>query len=331
MQPQWVGRRVVVRRVLGVTAEPAQPARVDRAGQRFGDVLGDLLRLDADQAVIATNAGPVEVPVADISLARLVEPSTAAQLTLERIAAAGWQPAETEWIGGWLLRASTGWTGRANSALPLKSPGMPMDEMLQKVSRWYAERTLPPRIHVSLPARQLLDAFLADTPFRELEDEADVGVWQPGPVTEVLVCRVDMLPSARTDSAAIEVADVPSADWLATFQEGSAPAGAVDILTRHDRVAFLTVRDAGGAVLAIVRGVVDDGWLGITGLEVPPQRRGEGHSRTAMAAIVDWAVREHSAQRSYLQVEEHNVPARQLYGSLGYHLHHTYRYWGRSR
>ncbi|MGI8882266.1 MAG: GNAT family N-acetyltransferase [Jatrophihabitans sp.] len=331
MQPEWVGRRVVVRRVLGVTADPAQSARVDKSGQRFGDVLGDLLRLDADRAVIATNAGPVEVAVADITLARLVQASTAAQLNLERIAAAGWQPAETEWIGGWLLRGSTGWTGRANSALPLKSPGMPMDEMLQRVHRWYAERNLPPRIHVSLPARQLLDAFLADTAFRKLEDEADVGVWQCGPVTDVLVSRLDLLPSARIDGAAIEVAEVPSADWLGTFREGSAPVGAVDILTRHDRVAFLTVRDSDGAVLAIVRGVVDDGWLGITGLEVPPERRGQGHSRTAMAAIVDWARREHGAQRSYLQVEEHNEPARQLYGSLGYHLHHTYRYWDRTR
>jgi hypothetical protein len=36
---------------------------------------------------------------------------------LERAAAAGWRACEGEWLGGWLLRAAEGFTGRANSAL----------------------------------------------------------------------------------------------------------------------------------------------------------------------------------------------------------------------
>ena len=42
---------------------------------------------------------------------------------LERAAARHWQAPETERLGEWLLRAAAGFTGRANSALPLGDPG----------------------------------------------------------------------------------------------------------------------------------------------------------------------------------------------------------------
>ena len=49
-------------------------------------------------------------------------------LELERVAAAHWRGTEEEWLGEWLLRAADGFTGRANSALPLGDPGRPLDE-----------------------------------------------------------------------------------------------------------------------------------------------------------------------------------------------------------
>ena len=49
-------------------------------------------------------------------------------LELERMAAAHWRGTEEEWLGEWLLRAADGFTGRANSALPLGDPGRPLDD-----------------------------------------------------------------------------------------------------------------------------------------------------------------------------------------------------------
>ena len=49
-------------------------------------------------------------------------------LELERVAAAHWRGTEEEWLGEWLLRAADGFTGRANSALPLGDPGLPLDD-----------------------------------------------------------------------------------------------------------------------------------------------------------------------------------------------------------
>ena len=99
LQPSWVGRRVSVRRV--VEREP--DGRL-----READVVGDLAGLDAQTAVIEARTGLVEVPLALVTAARMAEPSTADELALEAVVAEGFRPAETEWLGGWLLRANGG-------------------------------------------------------------------------------------------------------------------------------------------------------------------------------------------------------------------------------
>src|SRR5215475_5872296 len=84
---------------------------------------------------------------------------------LERAATSGWQATEQERLGDWLLRAASGFTGRANSALAAGDPGRPLTEAIEAVCRWYAARGLPPMIAVSYPAGQpgesALDRLLA--------------------------------------------------------------------------------------------------------------------------------------------------------------------------
>ena len=72
-------------------------------------------------------------------------------VALERVAAQHWRGTEEEWLGGWLLRAAEGFTGRANSVLPLADPGLPLDDALDAVTRWYAARGLPPMIVIPRP------------------------------------------------------------------------------------------------------------------------------------------------------------------------------------
>ena len=93
---------------------------------------------------------------------------------------------------------------------------------------------------------------------------------------------------------------------------------------RHDRAAFASVRDA-GRVVAIARGTVDDGWLGITAVEVDPAVRRQGLAGTVTAALWKWGREQHAA-RTYLQVSSENVAAVALYDRLGYWVHHDYRY-----
>ena len=65
---------------------------------------------------------------------------------LERAAALHWRAPETEPLGEWRLRAAEGFTGRANSALPVGDPGLPLPEAVAAVEAWYRRRDLRPMI-----------------------------------------------------------------------------------------------------------------------------------------------------------------------------------------
>lgn len=307
LEQGWVGRRVSVRRVAGRGAE----------GQlQFADVVGDLVRLQGHLAVIETRQGPVELDVSTIALARTAPPSTGEELALQAVMGAGWRPAETEPLGGWLLRANGGFTGRANSVLPLRAPGMPLDDALDRAGRWYAERGLPLVLMVPTEARRLLDAELGERG------------WPFEPDVHVMAARLDALPDPRPGAHPdTRVGIAPEADdaWFARYRDGAgADPTARALLTRHERAGFAAVRD-GGEVVAIGRGVVDDGWLGIAAVEVAPAARRQGLATAVVRALWAWG-RERGATRSYLQVSSDNPGAVELYRTLGYWLHHDYRY-----
>jgi ribosomal protein S18 acetylase RimI-like enzyme len=307
VEPSWVGRRVSVRRVLDHAAD-------GRA--QFGDVVGDLVGLGAQAAVVDTRTGLIEVPVADISMARLVPPSTADELALEAVAARGLRPAETLDLDGWLLRADSGFTRRANSALPLGRPARPLVEALGAAHAWYAERGLPLRIQVPLEGRRLLDAELGERG------------WEPTALTQLFVARVDALQTAEPTGSLppVEIADQPDDEWLTLYRDGGglSEAGRA-LLVRHDRVAFASVR-IGGRVVAVGRGAVDDGWVGVMAVEVAPDHRRQGLAQAVMTKLCRWAATTHGATRSYLSVLADNTPAVALYERLGFWVHHEYHY-----
>ncbi|WP_375483812.1 GNAT family N-acetyltransferase [uncultured Jatrophihabitans sp.] len=304
VEPSWVGRRVSVRRVV----ERAPDGRL-----LFGDVVGDLVGLDAQTAVVESRRGLVEIPLELIALAKPVVASTAEELELERLAARGIRAAETEQLGGWVLRADHGFLRRANSVLPLGQPGMPLDEALARAHDWYAARGLPLRIAVPTEARRLLDAELGER------------WWPIETPAHLMTGRLDHLvaPAAEVTDVAVEAA--PDDAWFALYRDGDSggEAGRA-LLTRHDRAVFASVRE-GGHTVAIGRGSVDDGWLGVAGVEVAPDARRRGLATAVTAALWAWG-RDQGATRSYLQVEADNESALALYARQGYRVHHDYRY-----
>ena len=302
VQPGWVGRRVSVRTVAG---------RGPEGRPRYRDVVGDLLDVDDSRALVEDREGMVTIPLGTVALARVAPPSTADELALEAVAAQGWQPEETAAVGGWLLRAAGGFTGRANSVLPLRSPGRPLEQAIADARAWYAARGLPLRFQVPTEARRLLDAELAE---RGWSASADV---------HVLAARLDALtlPADRP----VRIADAPDEGWLHRYRDGAGTAAAArSVLTRHDTVAFAAAV-VDGEVVAIGRGAVDAGWLGVTAVEVAPARRRTGLARAVMAALRDWAAGR-GATRASLQVSADNTPALELYRGIGFWHHHDYRY-----
>ncbi|SDJ01419.1 Acetyltransferase (GNAT) family protein [Frankineae bacterium MT45] len=300
----WIGRRIVVRRVVG---------RGDDGRILFGDVVGDLLTVTASTARIETRSEVLDVDLSHVATAKVVEASAAEVLALEEICLRGWRPEESGEIGGWVLRANDGFTMRANTVLPLKPPGVPLDEAIAEAREWYAKRGLPLVFSIPTEARRLLDAHLQE-----------LG-WEPSLDVHVMTARLDVLPvsDARFDIE-VQLGSQASDEWCTLYKAGGMPPGGVALLNRHDRAIFAQVR-LEGQLVAIGRGVVDGNWLGISAVEVAPSARRRGLATSVMSALSQWG-RSNGATRSYLQVMSDNAPAVTLYRRLGYWVHHDYRY-----
>lgn len=307
------GRRVVVRRV--VAARDGRPA--------YSDVIGYLVAANPDELVVLrADCTRVAVPRSAVHRVREVPPppmrtGPADVLALQEVSALGWPAPDTERLGGWLLRAGGGFTGRANSVLPAGDPGLPLDAALRHVEAWYAARRLPAIVQVPLPACADLDAALTAHGYGPAFNAAHVLVAE---VAGVLATGGGGGPDVRIDPT-------PSDGWLALYHYRGArtlPAVARDIMTAPEPVAFATALD-GGEPVAIGRAVVTGDWAGVTALEVREDRRRRGLARTVTAALMGWAAG-HGARRVYLQVAVDNAPALALYGRLGFTRHHTYHY-----
>lgn len=243
-------------------------------------------------------------------------------IELERAAAAHWRGTEEQRLGDWLLRAAEGFTGRANSALPLGDPGLPLDEALAAVTDWYRARGLPPMIVV--PAA-------LDTEPTALDNHLSERRWatRPGPAF-VMVADLplagrlqDGLPVGRE----VRVTSEPGDAWAAMYHyrgQAHLPAIARKVLTSAAAQSFVSI-DTGDDVLAIARLSVADGWAGITAVEVNPAYRRQGLGAAITAAACQEAER-HGITRVFLQVEVTNAPARALYERLGFGYSHRYHY-----
>ncbi|MEV8513958.1 GNAT family N-acetyltransferase [Dactylosporangium sp. NPDC051484] len=334
--PQHVGQRVVVRRFVGMRDE--RPV--------FSDILGRLDEVTETHLTVCARSGAVRVPVNEIARAKPVPPRRRFTPTesLEAAAALGWPAREQANLGDWLLRATDGWTQRANSALAIGDPDLPVSDAIEFVRQWYGERALVPAMSVPVPL------------FQRLDDELERRGWIAMPATQMMTAPVARLigvseswpgstspaispgsspaapddpPSSRPAAGGrIELATSPSAEWLAAVggRKGPLPESARHVLTSVPQVRFAEWRDESGTLLATARGCVADPesrWLGLSLIGVDERVRRNGLARLLIAALVEWASAL-GARDAYLQVEQRNTPAVTLYERLGFATHHVY-------
>jgi N-acetylglutamate synthase len=233
---------------------------------------------------------------------------------LEYLAARGWRGTEEADLGDWLLRAGGGFTGRANSALVVGDPGLPLPDAVDAVTAWYRYRGLRPC--AQLPGRQArdADAVLAGAGWDRDED--------------VLVLTAP-LTVAPDDDVPVDLAPEPDDAWLAGYRHRGRPLPptARAVLTNAEDVVFASVRlaPAPAPLAAVARGVLTDGWLGVTAVTVAEEHRRRGLATAVMSALQRWAA-DRGAAWVYLQVTSGNAPARALYRRGGFIEHHRYHY-----
>ncbi|MEV6173379.1 GNAT family N-acetyltransferase [Streptomyces sp. NPDC051954] len=310
-----VGKRVSVRRLSGPGS----------THEKFTDTVGVLTSWD-DGVLVITRRGGESVRIPESSLvAGKVVPSAPARRRgpaasyeeLAHVASRAWRPVESERLGEWELRAASGFTRRANSVLPLGDPGLPLDEALTAVRRWYGDRGLPAYIQTATGAEGTQELLCAELERRGWTREVTAEMWVGGlaPVAD------------RAAGAGVALSRAADAAWLGRYQRKGVSDVALKVLGGGPSVWFATVPGAGGAApAAIGRCVVDGRWAGFAAVEVDPERRREGLATEVMAALARKALDE-GASAAWLQVEADNEGARALYGGMGFGAHHAYHHY----
>ncbi|MGW5778670.1 GNAT family N-acetyltransferase [Streptomyces sp. NPDC003863] len=329
-----VGKRVSVRYVTD-SAEP---------GEKFTDAVGVLTSWDAGVLLITRKSGET-VRIAESSLAagKIVPAAPARRrgpsatfAELARATARAWQPVESEPLGEWTLRAAfcevppagrpggavagrrVGFTRRANSALPLGDPGLPVAEALTHVRAWYAARKLPAYIQTATGAegtQELLCAAL------------DRHGWHREVSAEVRIAALAPIGDLDADVSAVRLSRTVEEPWLRRYQRSQEPGPAVrSVLASGPSVWFASVEGTGEVPAAIGRLVVDGRWAGFMAVEVDPGQRRRGLATSVMTALARQALDE-GASAAWLQVEADNDGARALYDGMGFATHHHYHHY----
>ncbi|MFI7237018.1 GNAT family N-acetyltransferase [Streptomyces cyaneofuscatus] len=316
--PADVGKRVSVRR----------RSEGSGAGVEFTDTVGVLTSWDDGVVAVTPKSGESVHIVESALVAGKVVPAAPARrrgpaasfAELAAVTARAWQPVESEPLGEWRLRAAGGFTRRANSALPLGDPGLPLGEAFGRVERWYEERGLPPYIQTATGAEGAQEALCA-----ELERHG----WRREVTAEVRIAALAPVGDLDADVSALRLSREPDEAWLSRYQRFSTPGPHVlRVLGGGPSVWFATVAGAGDgdAPAAIGRCVVDGRWAGFMAVEVAPEHRRRGLATSVMAALARQALEE-GASAAWLQVEEDNEGARALYDGMGFAAHHRYHHF----
>ena len=326
--PHCVGTRVVVRRVLA-----------GRTGPSGGPAMTDLLGVMESWTPMATTIRGEDGSLTEIALHDIVSgkpvpprPSARARVSAEQaclLSNASWPAVHTEPLGEWLLRASGGFSARANSVMATGDPGGPFADALARVEAFYEEHRLPAWAQVVTGSRTAQE-FAAAGWDSARPGEAD-SHFQLASVAQAAraVRRMQAGPSAGsgTDASwAVSFSSTVTEDWLAHDERARATREqAVAVLEGPAQVDFVSVGGPSRAWVARGRVACEGDWAGITDVWVSPDHRRQGLGLVVLAGLLDRAA-ERGALTAYLQVRGDNPAALTLYDRLGFRTHHTYRY-----
>ncbi len=323
-----VGSRVVVRHRLGAP-DPV-------TGATLSDAVGELVSDDDGVLVVRTRRGEVRVPRVAVTALKEVPPSRRSRPhralsveDLQRVMVGAWPAMETTRLGDWVLRASRGFTQRANSVMTAGSPGIALPAALDTVERWYAGRGLPPNLTVAGPVG-----------FDPADDEVGAAALRRGYLARVATLTLTAptrlladLPSLGAPSGPrdgrhphevgvdVELTD----EWFAAYRAYRPvdDEAARAILTGSPAQAFATVRDDDGDVIGIGRLGMAAAWGGIAAMWVDPAARRRGVATAMLGALARSAQRAGAASL-HLQTDTDNTTALALYERHGFERHHAY-------
>ncbi|MGH3860969.1 GNAT family N-acetyltransferase [Actinokineospora sp.] len=228
--------------------------------------------------------------------------------TLEALCADAWPPLVSKPLGDWRLRACDGYTGRANSALAVGDPAIPVAQALEAVVGFADEQRIRPCVQVIVGSET--ERAVASAGW-------SVNLAHPKGAESSVLVSTHAVPGP-----ACSVTDTPPAGWFDLVVGGPPTPAQRQLLTSGPRVGFAALhRD--GRLVGAARGCVVEGYLHVSVVEVAADHRRQGLGSALLAGLDEWAGTDHRV----LQVAVDNMPAQALYATLGYAESHRYRYW----
>lgn len=225
-----------------------------------------------------------------------------------------WPAVETLLIGDFVVRLANGYSGRANSASPIRPQALLPDQDIETIERIYRAAGLKPCFRATALMHPEMRARLMDRGYRIKDTSFGMIAPLDAPEGEI--------------NPAIRFADTPDAAWFAgvsALQSGDKrnPAHLAAILGRLRVSAFFATVAMEGRDLGFGYTALDRGMAEIASIILAPEARGRGLGRGLVKGLLAKA-REAGAHTAFLQVEQTNAVAIKLYDSLGFRQ--LYRY-----
>jgi N-acetylglutamate synthase len=234
---------------------------------------------------------------------------------IERAAARSWPAIETADVDGWLARASSGGSVRANSVSALDWHGSDLDASIARVIGFYGERCAIPRFTITeVDQPKGLDAALEARGWRAGDEHVTMAKEIAGPAAITA-------PEGLTGVGSSVIRhDIPTEPWLGVYLEGLTPsrravAPRLVAGVPSPRAFFSCLRD--GETVGSGLTVLDGSLASVQCMATIPTARRSGVAQSVLAAIEAWA-RSHGARRLYLQAEGGNIAAVSLYARIGF-------------
>lgn len=245
-------------------------------------------------------------------------------LLLEELSLSEWPALETQYLDGWILRFSRGYTKRSNSVSPLYGKNddfMGMEAKVRTCEELYRARGLPPIFKLTGNQGSPLDSLLEKRGYtvmdpslvmvRDLSRTGEAAV-KPGDH------RVEILPRDHggwlewsADEKGLSTSEKEIFRQLASGGSGE--------------LFHVRIRNCEGLTVSGATGVVNRNWLGILNVFTPESHRRRGYALDLITHLLEEGARK-GAEKAYLAVIGSNTAARNLYLSLGFIPHYTYWY-----
>lgn len=240
---------------------------------------------------------------------------------IEDMSLNAWPSHKMELYDGWILRFSYFYTHRTNSVEQFGTSTLPWCEKIPYCENVYKRLGTPAIFKISPLVSQDFDYVLENRGYR-IEHTTDV-------------MTVD-LKDASLDAGYDEVDfinTIPS-QWIESLFDlkgTSNPIHRTVVPSMYRAIPKDTLCASivhNGKIVATGLGIFDREYIGIYAIHVREDFRHKGYARQICTGLLREGMNK-GAEKAYLQVVQGNIPAHELYESLGFR--HFYTYWFRVR